>query len=91
MFWEPLMGRLGAVRIFFSTMQNGPFVTWSPTPVNGYQGARFWIGYHIQATDGEIGHVEDFFADDQYWTLRYLLVDTRNWLPGRSRMPVKKV
>jgi hypothetical protein len=42
------------------------------------------IGYHIQATDGEIGHVEDFFADDQYWILHYLLVDTRNWLPGRK-------
>ena len=56
------MGKLDAVRIFSSTMQNRPFVTWSPTPVNGYQGARCWIGYHIQATDGEIGHVEDFFC-----------------------------
>jgi hypothetical protein len=41
-------------------------------------------GYHIQATDGEIGHVDDFFADDQDWTLHYLVVDTRNWLPGRK-------
>lgn len=41
-------------------------------------------GYHIQATDGEIGHVEDFFVDDLEWSIRYLLVDTRNWLPGRS-------
>lgn len=41
-------------------------------------------GYHVQATDGEIGHVEDFFADDQDWTLNYIVVDTRNWLPGRK-------
>ncbi len=41
-------------------------------------------GYHIQATDGEIGHVEEFILDDQAWTLRYLVVDTRNWLPGRK-------
>ena len=42
------------------------------------------IGYHIQATDGEIGHVEDFFVDDLAWTLNYIVVDTRNWLPGRK-------
>lgn len=42
------------------------------------------IGYHIQASDGEMGHVEDFFADDRIWTLNYIVVDTRNWLPGRK-------
>ena len=41
-------------------------------------------GYHIQATDGEIGHVEDFIMDDEAWMLRYVVVDTRNWLPGRK-------
>jgi hypothetical protein len=42
------------------------------------------MGYHIQALDGEIGHVEDFVIDDAPWTLRYMVVDTRNWLPGRK-------
>lgn len=41
-------------------------------------------GYHIQANDGEIGHVHDFIFDDETWTIRYLVVDTRNWLPGRK-------
>jgi hypothetical protein len=41
-------------------------------------------GYHINAADGEIGHVEDFVLDDATWTLRYVVVDTRNWLPGRK-------
>jgi hypothetical protein len=40
-------------------------------------------GYTIQATDREIGHVEDFFAGETDWKIRYALVDTRNWLPGR--------
>lgn len=39
-------------------------------------------GYHIQASDGEIGHVEDFVIDDDTWAIRYLIVDTRNWWPG---------
>ncbi len=41
-------------------------------------------GYHIQAEDGEIGHVEDFVIDDETWAIRYLIVDTRNWWPGNK-------
>jgi hypothetical protein len=41
-------------------------------------------GYHIKALDGEIGHVEDFFVDDADWSIHYLLVDTRNWWPGKK-------
>ena len=41
-------------------------------------------GHHIQATDGEIGHVEDFVIDDETWAIRYLIVDTKNWWPGRK-------
>jgi hypothetical protein len=40
-------------------------------------------GYRIQASDGEIGHVEDFAIDDRSWAIHYLLVDTRNWWPGK--------
>jgi hypothetical protein len=40
-------------------------------------------GYRIHAADGEIGHVDDFIASDGDWVVRYLVVDTRNWLPGR--------
>jgi uncharacterized protein YrrD len=41
-------------------------------------------GYHIEATDGEIGQVEDFFVDDNSWEIHYLEIDTRNWLPGKK-------
>ena len=41
-------------------------------------------GYHIQATDGELGHVEDFIVDDESWTIRYLVVGTLNWWPGKK-------
>ena len=42
------------------------------------------VGYQIAAADGDAGHVEDFIADTKTWTIRYLVVDTRNWLPGRK-------
>ncbi len=41
-------------------------------------------GYNIHAADGEIGHVEDFVIDDETWAIRYLVVDTRNLLPGKK-------
>jgi len=41
-------------------------------------------GHSIQALDGEIGHVEDFIIDDETWAIRYLIVDTRNWWPGKK-------
>jgi sporulation protein YlmC with PRC-barrel domain len=41
-------------------------------------------GYHIQARDGEIGHVEDFILDDENWAIRYLVVNTQNWWPGKK-------
>lgn len=41
-------------------------------------------GYAIASSDGEIGHVEDLILDDETFVLRYVAVDTRNWLPGRK-------
>jgi hypothetical protein len=40
-------------------------------------------GFHIQATDGEVGHVDDFLIDEG-WRIRYLVVDTSDWLGGKS-------
>jgi hypothetical protein len=41
-------------------------------------------GYHIEATDGEIGHVDGFVMDDEAWAIRYIEVATRNWWPGKK-------
>ena len=41
-------------------------------------------GHHIEAIDGEIGHVEDFLLDDETWAIRYLVVDTSNWWLGHQ-------
>jgi hypothetical protein len=41
------------------------------------------IGYYIEATDGGIGHIDDFLFDERSWAIRDAVVDTRNWLPGR--------
>jgi len=45
-------------------------------------------GYRIEALDGSIGHVEDFVIEDMGWGIRYLVIDTRNWLPGGRKVLV---
>jgi len=42
------------------------------------------IGYHILASDGEIGHVRDFIVEDRTWAVSYMVVDTGDWLPGKE-------
>ena len=41
-------------------------------------------GYHIHASDGDIGHIEDFLVEDADWGIHYLVVDTKNWWPGKK-------
>jgi hypothetical protein len=40
-------------------------------------------GHHIEGTDGRIGHVDNFIIDDETWEIRYIVVGTRNWWPGK--------
>jgi len=40
-------------------------------------------GNKLTALDGDIGHVKDFYFDDQSWVIRYLVADTGSWLTGR--------
>ena len=41
------------------------------------------IGYDMQATDDEIGHVEDFLFNVEDWSIRMIVVIARNWWPGK--------
>jgi uncharacterized protein YrrD len=41
-------------------------------------------GYTIHALNGEIGHIKDYIINDETWAIRYIVVDTRNWLPGKT-------
>jgi hypothetical protein len=45
---------------------------------------RAVTGYHIEASDGEIGHVAGFIVDDEDWAIRYMEVATKNWWPGKK-------
>jgi hypothetical protein len=48
------------------------------------QSIKQLYGNKLGALDGEIGHVKDFYFDDQNWAVRYVVADTGSWLPGRQ-------
>lgn len=41
-------------------------------------------GYSIKATDAKIGHVEEFVIEDETYRVRYLVIDTKDFLPGKK-------
>lgn len=43
-------------------------------------------GYKVDTADGQVGHVDDFLLDEENWAIRYLLVDTSDWLPGKNTL-----
>lgn len=48
------------------------------------QNINAFYGAQLGATDGDIGHVKDFYFDDKTWAIRYLVADTGSWLTGRQ-------
>lgn len=55
-----------------------------PEPDSFLRGSEEVIGYSIKADDGDIGHVQDFIFDLDNWMIRYMVVDTKNFLPGKN-------
>lgn len=45
---------------------------------------RAMSGYHLHASDGDVGHVEGFIVDDESWAIRYLVVNTSDWWLGHQ-------
>jgi len=41
-------------------------------------------GYHIHASDGDIGHVNDFIIDDKAWQVKFIVAHTHNWFGGKK-------
>jgi hypothetical protein len=42
------------------------------------------LRYYVQATDGDIGHVQGMMVDERSWAIRWLIVNTSNWWLGHA-------
>jgi sporulation protein YlmC with PRC-barrel domain len=45
---------------------------------------RQLYGKTLAASDGDVGQIKDFYFNDQQWAVRYVIVNTGSWLPGRQ-------
>lgn len=84
--WGGLWGAYGAPAAL-RTAERVPEPEERPSDVEGdphLRSVREVSGYHLQATDGDIGHVEDVLFDEESWAIRYLVVDTSNWWFGKK-------
>lgn len=69
---------------------NEPFeASASPTDIH-LRSAGEMRGYHIQGSDGDMGHVQDFLVDDETWEVRHLVIDTSNWWFGKKVLVAPK-
>jgi len=42
------------------------------------------LGYHIQASDGQIGYLDNLLFENNSWNIQFIVVSTHRWLPGRK-------
>jgi hypothetical protein len=90
--WDPLLGTPGAMAGAFSpppffsdvSLQEADRAEPGAEHGNPYlRSVTAVIGYHAQAMDGAIGHVENFLIDDERWHLNYVIIDTKDWWFGK--------
>ena len=93
--WDPYWGSgylmTGAISMpfvppnYLSGVQEPDFGSPRPEPSGDphLRSMKAVTGYHIEATDGAVGHVEDFLLEESTWSVHFLVVDTKNWWPGK--------
>jgi hypothetical protein len=79
--WRPYWSSTAAAAVAQARVESAEEIAEKSDP--HLRSVREVSDYHIQANDGEIGHVDDFIAAEEDWVIRYMVVDTRNWLPGK--------
>jgi uncharacterized protein YrrD len=85
MYWDATMGAGGMIMPVVSPVVPAPPAAQKQPLANPrLRSVETTLGYPLEARDGTIGHVEEFLFDERSWQIRYLVVDTRNWLPGRK-------
>jgi hypothetical protein len=92
-YWDPVFGTSGFPAPLLAPIPAGnssePGLTDGNAPISRrgdphLRSVKDTIGHHIEALDGSVGHVDDFLVDEKAWRIRYLVIDTRNWWPGKK-------
>lgn len=80
----PVGAPLAVPPLLTDAPRHSPGGTEPPSGDPNLRSAKEITGYYVRATDGDIGHVEEFLIEDGSWAIRYIVVDTKNWWPGKK-------
>jgi hypothetical protein len=80
--WDPVVGMAAEPRP--SPVEEEMLARERENADPNLHGARDVIGSYVEAADDDVGHVDDLLVDERTWAIRYIVVDTQNWLPGRK-------
>lgn len=72
------------VTLYYGWKDSGALVPQQANSTQLFRSTSELISRYIHAQDGDLGHVEDLLVDDEAWKIRYVVVDTRNWWPGKK-------
>src|SRR4051812_5259716 len=76
MYWDGVLGPAGIIAPI--PIPAPPPIAPQPRPGNPHlRSAELTLGYRLEASDGKIGHVDEFLIDERSWEIRYLVIDTR--------------
>lgn len=93
--YEEMLHRYYGWPFYWDSMSGlpGDYEMWMPLPEGAkppeakgdphLHSTREIEGYHMHASDGNIGHIEDCIIEDDSWKIVYFVAKTRDWLPGR--------
>lgn len=86
-FWNggPMLG-IGGFPVIAPESENeiASRERWVHSDDKHLRSVRAITGYHIEATDGPIGHVSGILVDDKTWKLGELVVETSHWYSGKE-------
>jgi hypothetical protein len=81
-------GGLWGAGAYPNLMMTDDVPPWSAAPRQGddphLRSGNAVMHYHIEATDGDIGHVHSLLVDDETWAIRYIVANTSNWWLGHQ-------
>ncbi|MDG6221489.1 MAG: PRC-barrel domain-containing protein, partial [Candidatus Thermoplasmatota archaeon] len=79
-YWQPV----GMPQMEYMQSMSTGLPTEEETENVHLRSAKEVRGYKIHSTDKQFGHIDDLIVDDETWIIRYIVVDTRDFLPGKK-------
>ena len=67
-----------------STWEDERAIVKDPNGDPDLRSAKEIVGYHLKNGNESLGYIADLIVDDETWAIRYWVIDTHKWWPGKK-------